>query len=216
MQQDQGPPNPRPPLSQQQSSGFHRRDFLRGSGAAIAATALANAATQEAVAAQKTANVVPAEGADLTLDINGKQFTAKMVEPRVTLLELLRNELNLTGAKDADDTTATGCDTVMIDGKAAYASAIFAHECAGKKITTVESLVSGGKVDDVIDGFVEHDAMQCGFCTPGFVMATRAFLDKNPKASLEEIQKGLGGNLCRCGTYNGITACALEIAKGGA
>ena len=78
-----------------------------------------------------------------------------------------------------------------------------------------ESLAGGGQVDAVVNCFVKHDAMQCGFCTPGFVVATRAFLNKNPNASLEEIQKGLGGNLCRCGTYNGITACALELAKKG-
>jgi aerobic-type carbon monoxide dehydrogenase small subunit (CoxS/CutS family) len=86
----------------------------------------------------------------------------------------------------------------------------------GKKIKTVESLRNGDKVDEVITGFVKHDAMQCGMCTPGFVMATRAFLDKNPKATLKQIQDGLGGNICRCGTYDGITKCALEIAKGGA
>ena len=72
-------------------------------------------------------------------------------------------------------------------------------------------------MDEVVQGFVKHDALQCGFCTPGFVMATRAFLNKHPQASLEEIRKGLGGNICRCGTYHGITQCALELArKGGA
>ncbi len=214
------PPEKSPPTANPGSrpgSGFNRRDFLRGSGAAVAATALATGITEETAAADPPkAGIIPADGADLTLDVNGETHEFEKVEPRVTLLELLRNELDLTGAKDADDTTATGCDTVMIDGKAAYASAVFAHECAGKKVVTVESLATAAGVDEVVEGFVEHDALQCGFCTPGFVMATRAFLDKNPKASLEEIQKGLGGNLCRCGTYNGITACALEIAKGGA
>jgi xanthine dehydrogenase YagT iron-sulfur-binding subunit len=201
----------------ERGGGFNRRDFLRGSGAAMAATALATAHAERAEAAQaQAAKVVPAEGADLTLNVNGKDVTVKQVEPRITLLELLRNELNLTGAKHADDTTATGCDTVMIDGKAALASAVFAHECAGKKVRTVESLRSEQEIDAVVSGFVKHDGMQCGFCTPGFVMATRAFLDKNPRADLATIQKGLGGNLCRCGTYQGITQCALELAKGGA
>ncbi len=199
---------------QQQRSGpgFNRRDFLKGSGAAVAATAMA---TQEADAQQKKkANVAVATASNVTLNVNGKDYTLK-IEPRVTLLDALRNDLNFTGCKDVDDNTASGADTVMIDGKAVLASSRLAIECQGKKITTVESLRNGDKIDEVVSGFVKHDAMQCGFCTPGFVMATRAFLNKNPKASLKEIQKGLGGNICRCGTYQGITQCALEIAKKG-
>jgi aerobic-type carbon monoxide dehydrogenase small subunit (CoxS/CutS family) len=105
---------------------------------------------------------------------------------------------------------------VIIDGKAAYAGTTFALQAEGKKIRTVESLRQGRNIDAVIEGFVKHDGMQCGYCTPGFVVATRAFLDQNPNASLEDIRKGLGGNICRCGTYDGITKCALELAKGGA
>ena len=84
-----------------------------------------------------------------------------------------------------------------------------------KQVRTVESLRNGDQVDEVVRCFVKHDAMQCGYCTSGFVVATRAFLDKNPGASLEQIQQGLGGNICRCGTYDGITQCALELAKKG-
>jgi len=195
--------------------GFNRRDFLRGSGAAVAATAVATSATEsEAQQTNAAAKVVPAAPVDVTLSVNGKQHTVK-VEPRVTLLDVLRNDLNLTGCKDVDDNSASGADTVLIDGKAVMASSRLAIECDGKEITTVESLRNGDDVDEVITGFVKHDALQCGFCTPGFVMATRAFLNKNPNASLEEIQAGLGGNICRCGTYHGITQCALELAKKG-
>ena len=150
----------------------------------------------------------------MTLNVNGKNYSVK-VEPRVTLLDVLRDHLNLTGGKDVCNTTNCGACTVTIDGKATYACARWAVECVGKKVLTVESLSNGKQIDEVIAGFVKHDAMQCGFCTPGFVMATRAFLDKNPKASLSDIRKGLGGNICRCGTYHGITQCALEIAKKG-
>ncbi len=191
---------------------FSRRGFLKGSGAVMAATAVATRG-DEADAAQQT-NVV--SGAQkITLNINGKdqQVTA---EPRTTLLEVLRNQLNLTGCKDLQDVHVDGADTVIVDGKATYAGTLLALEARGKQIRTVESLISGDKVDAVISGFVKHDAMQCGFCTPGFVMATRAFLDKQPHATLEEIRAGLGGNICRCGTYDGITKCALELAKGGA
>jgi xanthine dehydrogenase YagT iron-sulfur-binding subunit len=194
--------------------GFSRRDFLRGSAAAATATAMATQGTEETAAANVKANVFAAAAQNVTLNVNGKDHTVK-VEPRVTLLHVLRNDLNLTGCKEVDERSADGADTVMIDGKAVLAGSRLAIECEGKKILTVESLRSGEKVDEVISGFVKHDAMQCGFCTPGFVVATRVFLNKNPKASLDEIRKGLGGNICRCGTYQGITQCALELAKGG-
>lgn len=192
--------------------GFSRRDFLKGSGAAVAATALATAGTEEAQAGAATAaNVAPADASDVTLNVNGKSYTVK-VEPRVTLLEVLRNDMNLTGAKEACDRTTCGSCTVIIDGKATYACARLAHECAGKKIMTAESLQAD---DAVVNGFRENDAMQCGYCTPGFVVATKAFVEKNPGASLKEIQSGLGGNICRCGTYAGITQCALDLVKKG-
>lgn len=195
-------------------SGVSRRAFLKGSGAAVAATAVVNAAQEASAAVASRANLVAAKPTEITLNVNGKDHQVS-VEPRTLLLDVLRDDLHLTGGKEVCDTTNCGACTVTIDGKATYACARTAVECVGKKIRTVESLRDGGKVDEVISGFVKHDAMQCGFCTPGFVMATRAFLDKNPKASLTDIQKGLGGNLCRCGTYHGITQCAMEIAKKG-
>jgi len=193
--------------------GFNRRDFLKGSSAAVAATTLATGSQQSDAAVAKSSKVV-AGATNVTLNVNGKAYKLKL-EPRVTLLDALRNDLNFTGCKDVDERTASGADTVMIDGKAVLASSRLAIECQGHKITTVESLKTAAELDEVVAGFVKHDAMQCGFCTPGFVMATRAFLDKNPDASLEEIQKGLGGNICRCGTYRGVTQCALELAKKG-
>ena len=195
--------------------GFNRRDFLKGSGAAVAATAMATAADEAAAQQQRQPNVVSAEAADVTLNVNGKEHTLKL-EPRVTLLEALRNDLNLTGCKEVCDTTNCGACTVMIDGKAVYACSRLAVEVQGKEIKTVESLRDGEKVDPVVRCFVKHDAMQCGFCTPGFVVAVRAFLDEHPSAKLEDIRKGLGGNICRCGTYDGITDCAVELSKGGA
>ncbi len=197
---------------------FSRRDFLKGSGAAVAAGAMATAtreSTAEAAEQRSTAVVGPGP-TPVKLNVNGRDYTL-MLEPRVTLLDALRNDLNLTGCKHVDDRNASGADTVIIDGKAVLAGSRLAIECQGQKIVTVEALRRGNRVDEVVAGFVKHDATQCGFCTPGFVMATRAFLNKKPNASLEEIRQGLGGNICRCGTYAGITQCALEIArKGGA
>jgi xanthine dehydrogenase YagT iron-sulfur-binding subunit len=196
----------------QNGSGFSRRDFLRGSGAAVAVTALATS-EQGAVAQDAKNNVRSTGPQDITLNINGKNHALR-VENRVTLLDALRDDLNLTGCKDVCDTTNCGACTVLIDGKATYACSRLAVECVGKKITTIESLAAD---DPVVAGFVKHDAQQCGFCTPGFVMATKAFCDANPGATLEQVRKGLGGNICRCGTYVGITACALELVqqKGG-
>lgn len=201
---------------QQGRSGpaFNRREFLKGSGAAMAASAMATGATEAGADEPKKANVVSEKASDVTLSVNGKEYTLKL-EPRVTLLDALRNDLNFTGCKEVEDRTAAGADTVLIDGKPVLAGSRLAIECQGKKIVTVESLADGSRIDAVVRGFVKHDAMQCGFCTPGFVMATRAFLNQHPKATLEEIRKGLGGNICRCGTYQGITACALEIATKG-
>jgi xanthine dehydrogenase YagT iron-sulfur-binding subunit len=192
---------------------FNRRGFLKGSGVAMAATAAATYGL-DAEAQDQRSNVVDGP-TQITLTVNGEDRQVT-VEPRTTLLDVLRNQLDLTGCKDLQDVYVDGADTVMIDGKAAYAGTVLALQAQGKQIRTVESLQQGQNVDPVVSGFVKHDGLQCGYCTPGFVVATRAFLDANPNASLEEIQEGLGGNICRCGTYAGITECALELAKGGA
>lgn len=196
-------------------SGFSRRDFLKGSAAAATATAAVLGEPQSGEAALP-AHVLSAQMQEVTLNVNGADHKVK-VEPRSNLLDVLRNDLNLTGAKDVCDTTSCGACTVLIDGKATFACSRLAVECQGKKIATVESLRQGDKVDPVISGFSKHDGMQCGFCTPGFVVATKAFVDQNPGAELDEIRSFLGGNICRCGTYHGITQCALELVqKGGA
>lgn len=198
------------------SSNFNRRDFLRGSGAAVAATALVTT-VQETVAEEtaKAAKIAPAKPMAIKLTINGKEH-ALLVEPRVTLLDALREDLQLTGAKEVCTTTNCGACTVLVDGKPVYGCAKLAIECQGAKITTVEGL---GEKSPVVQCFVKHDATQCGFCTPGFVVATTAFVEQNPDAKLADVLKGLGGNICRCGTYVGVAEAALECAhsakKGG-
>lgn len=193
--------------------GFNRRDFLRGSGAAVAAASLTAPERSARGDDPNTATVVDGTVA-ITLMVNG-QARQVQVEPRTTLLEVLRDQLNLTGCKDLQDVSVDGADTVLVEGKATYAGTVLALSARGKQIQTVESLRNGDQLDPVVRGFVKHDAMQCGFCTPGFVMATRAFLNKHPGATLEQIREGLGGNICRCGTYDGITKCALELASQG-
>jgi xanthine dehydrogenase YagT iron-sulfur-binding subunit len=202
--------DPRP--SRAGASGFSRRAFLQGSGAAAAATALATGAGVAEAADDKTKVVGPGP-TTITLKVNGtdRQVT---VEPRMTLLEVLRYKLNLTGAKPVSVDDSSGASMVIIDGKPASANTVLAVTCVGKKIQTVESL-GGNKPDPVATAFLHNDAMQCGFCTPGFVVAVRAFLDKNPKATEEQIRKGLNSNLCRCGTYANVIMAAVEVVKGG-
>ena len=148
----------------------------------------------------------------IVLDVNG-QLQKVQVEPRTTLLEALRYGLNLTGAKPISVDGSSGGSTVLIDGKPISANTTLALQCVGKKIQTAESL-AGAKLDPVPAAFAHHDASQCGFCTPGFVVAVKAFLTKNPKATDAEIRDGLNGNLCRCGTYANIIPAVLDVVKG--
>ena len=191
-------------------SGFSRRSFLKGSGAAAAATAVASSAA-EAVAQEDQPKAVTK--ALIKLNVNGKDHEVT-VEGRTTLLEVLRYQLDLTGAKPVSMDGSSGASTVLVDGKPVMASTTLAMMVRNKKIQTVESL-GGDKPDEICTAFVTHDAEQCGFCTPGFVLAVRAFLDKNPKASEEEIRAGLNGNICRCGTYANVIDAAISISKGG-
>ncbi len=190
-------------------SGFSRRAFLKGSGAAAAASALAGA---PALAAEEQSSSVVAGKTTITLDVNGKPQKVE-VEPRTTLLEALRYGLNLTGAKPISVDGSSGGSTVLVGGKPVSANTVLAVQCVGKPIQTVESL-GGAKIDPVAAAFVHHDASQCGFCTPGFLMAVKAFLAKNPKATEADIRAGLNGNLCRCGTYANIIPAVLDVVKG--
>lgn len=192
-----------PAEPRQSGSGLSRRDFLHGSGMAAAATALGGTSVGLAEAAQPTAQSVPAHGpgaVKLTLTVNGRKLTSN-VEPRVTLLDALRNQLDVTSCKRVCDRGTCGACTVLLDGKPIYSCTMLALEAQGKAIRTAESLVTGDKLDPVPENFVRFDAQQCGFCTPGFVVAMKAVLEQNPKATAAEVEKGLAGNICRCGTY---------------
>jgi xanthine dehydrogenase YagT iron-sulfur-binding subunit len=147
--------------------------------------------------------------------INGKNYKANL-EPRVTLLDALRDEFELTGAKRVCDRAECGACTVLVDNKPVYACAMLAIEAQHKAITTVESLTRDGKLHPIQQAFVDNDASQCGFCTPGFVVACKAFLDKHPHPTPEDIRRGLSGNLCRCGTYAGIRKAIAQVAQKGA
>ena len=163
--------------------------------------------------AQATPGVMGPAGVAIVLNINGKA-TKATVEPRETLLDVLRNQLDITGVKRVCDRATCGACSVLVNGKVMYGCSILAIDAQGKQITTIEGFaMAGGKPHPVVTAFVANDAQQCGYCTPGFVVASKAFLDTNPNPTYEQVQSGLGGNLCRCGTYVGIRKAVLEAAK---
>lgn len=188
-----------------------RRDFLKGAGVTVSGGLLIG----EKVAAASPEATTPILGpgkVPISLRINGKPQKLEL-EPRVTLLDALRNHLDITGAKKVCDRAVCGACTVILDGKPVYACGVLAIEAQGKDIQTIEGISTASKLHPISAAFVEHDAQQCGFCTPGFVMAVKAFLDRNPNPTEQGVEKGLGGNLCRCGTYAGIRHAVLDAAK---
>lgn len=194
-------------------SGVSRRNFLKGTGVALTVPIVA-----------KSEKIVKAGGSDvpvlgpgkvnLTLNLNGVNKNAS-VEPRVTLLDALRNDLDITGAKRVCDRATCGACTMIVDGKPVYSCTVLAIEAQGKKIQTIEGLAAkDGKLHPIQQAFVDNDGQQCGFCTPGFVMACKALFDRHPNPTAEQIEHGLGGNLCRCGTYVGIKGAIAQVASG--
>jgi xanthine dehydrogenase YagT iron-sulfur-binding subunit len=192
--------------------GASRRDFLRGSGLAAATAVLtgpATAALDEAKAAEEEPKVLSGE-VKITLKVNGEEKSCT-VEPRSTLLDTLRHRLDVTGPKRVCDRASCGACTTIVDGQSVYSCTTLAVACRGKTIQTLESFDTGE--NGVPHAFHQNDALMCGYCTPGFVTACKALLDKNPNPSPEEIRKGLDGNICRCGTYVGVLNAVMAAAK---
>ena len=199
------------------SNSLSRRGFLKGIGVTSVATGILGPAGLQPALAQESKVVGPGE-IPVTLKINGQNRQLN-VEPRVTLLDALRNRLDLTGAKKVCDRGTCGACTVLVDGKPVYSCSMLAVEAEGKEITTVEGLGTPARMNEIQKAFVRHDAQQCGFCTPGFVVASTVFVRQHPNATIDQIRNGLGGNLCRCGTYAGMmlaVADAAKATKGGA
>ena len=228
--EDPKDPEHRPKSESQEKPGLRRRDFVKlVGGTGVAATAQVLAGHKLAAAATTVPEVVgsgkvtgPGPVA-MTLRING-QARKLTVEPRVTLLDALRNHLDLTGAKKVCDRGTCGACTIIVNGKPTYSCSVLAIEVAdrdgkpGAEIRTIEGLAPEGKLHPVSGSFVENDAQQCGFCTPGFVMSCAAYLETHPSPTIEVVKQALGGNLCRCGTYVGVRDAVVEAAmsmKGG-
>ena len=192
-----------------------RRDFLKTVGVAATVTSTARVTAEQGPAA------IGPDAVPITLTINGQRHQLS-VEPRVTLLDAMRTRLDITGPKRVCDRGACGACTVIIEppndaknassgprGRTYYSCSMLAIEAQGRNIRTVDGLAKGDQLHPVQQAFCDHDGLMCGFCTPGFVMATVALLEKNPNPTAEQARRALDGNLCRCGTNIGVLKAAL-------
>ncbi|HEY5118145.1 MAG TPA: (2Fe-2S)-binding protein [Anaerolineales bacterium] len=189
--------------------GISRRGFIQLVGAgALATTVVGDLGKPLPAAAAEVAE--KGEMVHVSLQVNGRRHRFK-VEPRWSLLDVLREKLGLTGPKLGCGRGECGACTVLIDGRPRYACLTLALEAEGKAITTVEGLLKGDELSPLQKAFWDNDAMQCGYCTPGQIMAAEGLLRVNPNPSIEEIRRGMSGNLCRCGSYAHIFK-AVELA----
>jgi xanthine dehydrogenase YagT iron-sulfur-binding subunit len=192
-----------------------RRTFIRGLGTTAVSTAALGAESVAAELRQAGAGKVQGPGAvSVTLAINGERHDFAL-EPRVTLLEAIRIHAGLTGPKEVCDRATCGACTVLLDGVLVYACMILAVEAQGREITTVEGLSHRG-LTPLQKEIVAHDGLQCGYCTPGFVMSLTALLKRNPNPTEADVRQACAGHLCRCGSYPRVFAAALAASRGGA
>ncbi len=148
----------------------------------------------------------------ITLTVNGDEYDL-LIEPRKTLLAVLRDTIGLTGTKEGCSTGDCGACTVIVDGKAVTSCMVLGVTTANKEITTVEGLAADGELHPVQQAFINTGGYQCGFCTPGFIMASKVLLDENPNRTEEEFRHALGGNICRCTGYTKILEAVMQAAE---
>jgi aerobic-type carbon monoxide dehydrogenase small subunit (CoxS/CutS family) len=193
---------------------FSRRGFLKGAGVTAATTVIesANALARETKDVLRHDRTVGPDALQVKLLINGQEHSV-VIEPRYTLAETLRDNLGLTGTKVVCDRGSCSACTVWIDKTPALACMTLAIDAVGREITTIEGISHGDTMHQVQAAFVKHDAMQCGFCTPGMVMSCAALLDRNPNLNLNDVEHAISGNLCRCGTYPKVFAATLDVAQ---
>ena len=198
----------------EQDHCFHesRRGFLKKSTAIAALAATSPVLVKAGENDEKIASYF--EKIQLALEINGKQYDLS-VEPRVSLLDLLREQLGLTGTKKGCDHGQCGCCVVHVDGRRINSCLSLAVMNHGKKITTIEGLVNGDKLHPMQEAFMKHDGFQCGYCTPGQIMAAIGCIREGHANSPDEIREYMSGNICRCGAYPNIIDAIVEVKKGG-
>jgi xanthine dehydrogenase YagT iron-sulfur-binding subunit len=191
--------------------GVSRRDFIKGMGTGALGTAVLPPLLGQTIATKK-GRIPVYDKKTITLTVNGRQVSLE-VAANETLLDALRDRLDLTGAKRVCDRGECGGCTVHLDGEPVYACMVLAIRADGRTVKTVEGLAEGDKLHAVQEAFIEKDGYQCGFCTSGFLMTTSAFLEKDPAPSLDGIKQALSGNLCRCGNYAKIYGAVDAAAK---
>ncbi len=193
------------------NTGMTRRSFIKGVGVGAAAAAAASG-TLSALADAEAKETKAEEMQKLTLRVNGRSHRL-LVEPRWSLLYVLREKMGLTGTKVGCERGECGACTVLINGVPRYACMTLALEAEEEEITTVEGLMEGEQLGSVQQAFLENDAFQCGYCTPGQIMAAEGLLRAGGPLNVGEIQKGMSGNLCRCGAYAHIFRAVEAAAK---
>jgi xanthine dehydrogenase YagT iron-sulfur-binding subunit len=184
-----------------------RRDFLKTAGVSGLAATVAGVAEPEA---QSGPQVIGPGEVPVRLTVNGRPLDLR-IEPRVTLLDALRMRADLTGNKRGCDRGTCGACTMIVDGRAVYSCSTLAIEVQGRQIRSVDGLSTGATLHPVQQAFVDQDALMCGFCTPGFVMAMVAFTDRNKKFTEPQLRKALDGNICRCGTFVRILEAGMRV-----
>lgn len=193
---------------------FTRRDFLKGfGGGAIGAAVVPKLLAQESASiATKSGKIPVFTKKQIAFTVNGEKYTF-VVKPQETLLDVLRENLNLTGTKKTCDRGECGGCTVLLDGDPVYACLYLAVRADGKSVQTIEGLANEKELHPLQQAFIDEDAYQCGFCTPGFIMASAAFLKTNSNPDLAEIKSALSGNICRCGNYQHIYKAVSAAAQ---
>lgn len=195
------------------SEGISRRKFIKGFGSGVIGGSVLVHSLPVLSKDKKTEQEPLHEGkVPLTLKVNGMPLQL-LVEPRATLAEFLRDQLHLTGTKIVCNHGECGSCTILLDGKAVYSCHLLAMDAAGKEVITIERLLNGEKLHPIQEAFIEHDGFQCGFCTPGQIMAAQALLLKNPRPTREQVKEEMSGNLCRCSAYPNIIDSVLAAAE---
>lgn len=189
-----------------------RRSFLKGAGVTAAATVVSAPAIDALAQTPAGPAVLGPDSVKVQLKVNG-QLRSVEISPRTTLAEALRVNLDMTGTKIVCDRGACGACTVLIDGKPITSCMTLAIDVQGKEIRTVEGLAQGDKLHPIQEEFIQHDALQCGYCTPGMLMSCASLLETNKNPTLDDVKQATCGNLCRCGTYPKVFAATLAAAK---
>jgi len=193
------------------SQGISRRSFLKGAGVAATGTTVLSSGLV-GYAAEAPSRVIGPDATTITLNVNGAAKRVSL-EPRTTLAEALRDDLQLTGTKIVCDRGSCSACTVLLDGMPVNSCMTFALDAVDRKITTIEGLGNPEHLHPVQAAFVDHDGMQCGYCTPGMVMSCAALLERNANPTAADVQQAISGNICRCGTYPKVVEAALAAAR---